>query len=250
MFDAIIYSSALSDDTLDNLAYFGTTHALLALTPTPAKNTKQLLHQTQRLLDIERQRCQHVGIDARAIIGVQPGCTPSRAHPELWPALEAHVQNDMCVGVGPLSIDPDDETSWSLFERQVHIASRTGRALILTPPKRHVLNHIYKMLQVVEKANISPERCFIRIPSPNLLSKVIDEGAIAIADLRQDAWTHPVELPRKDIERAQLMLASTLNHSIKHPILLPKWLAALQKTEMATHLILKIGRAHGLAHFF
>lgn len=250
MFDAIIYSSALSDDTLDNLTYFGTTHALIAITPSPAQNTQQLLHQTQRLINVEIQRFQHVGIDARVIIGLQPGCTPSRAHPELWPKLAQHIQHDMCVGIGPLSIDPEDDTSWPLFERQVHIASLTKRALILAPPKRHVLNHIYKMLQIVEGAGITPERCFVRIPSPKLLDKVIEEGAFAIADLRQDEWQHPVDLPRKDIERARLMLASTLNHSIKHPILLPKWLAKLQKTDVATHLILKIGRAHGLTQFF
>ncbi len=178
-FDARLDPLHRTDDDLANLAYFGTSAALLVPPRTaPSHAADDLLAAFHDLMEVQRPRVRDCGIQTAMCLGLHPEQRPLRTHHEVFQSLRAWAAAGELAAIGVLSVDTVDDA-----EPQLEIAAEFG-------------------LPVVVSASQSPNRvaveAFVRmatasgVPAPRLvfdgcdyvsLRAVLEAGAVASLDL-------------------------------------------------------------------
>ncbi len=178
--DAQMRSDTRTNDDLKNLAYFGTeavvttAHALRSF-----RTASDLLDYLEDLVANEPTRLGTCGLAGYVALGVLPDAQPRRSHYEVWRTLPTLLEHEAVVAVGEIGAWSDDKTAWSLFERQLKLATEHKLPVIVTPPYDLPVNMTYKMMAKIEKIGFPPDRVLLNHTDETTVEAVLSDGYYA-----------------------------------------------------------------------
>lgn len=257
IFDAQIRSDICSEADLKNLEYFETERVLTtAHARREFERADDLLGYFDQLATDEVERLRRCGLIPHVALGVAPDMQPRRAHFEVWQELPHLLQQPEIVAVGEIGAWEDSEADWTLFDRQLDIASQVGQMpVICVPPPDLKVNMTYKMMQRIEKVGHGSNLCMMNRLDGRLVETVVEEGFIAGVSV----GSQNVE-PREGAEMLadaietlgsaeRIVLNSALRAGSVDILGIPKTIVALQDLGMETRVIEKLVYGNAMSLF-
>lgn len=234
-FDAQLRSDTRPDDDIRNLAYFGTTHAVITGNPDVIMQTaEELIGYLGALSVTERARLEGMGIRAYTALGILAKQRPRRTHHEFWRELPALLTTDGVVAVGEIGAWRDQAAEWNVFCRQVEIAAELSLPIIVTPPTDLRVNMTFKMMKRLDDLGFPTSRVVFNHAEPRTLEAILVEGYFA--SLTVGAYHLDVQTTRELVQthmgfRNQMMLNSGLREGLADILASAKILEALSDLE-------------------
>lgn len=257
IFDAQIRSDICSEADLKNLEYFETERVVTtAHARREFERADDLLAYFDELTTDEVGRLRRCGLVPHVALGVAPDMRPRRAHFEVWQELPHLLQQPEVVAVGEIGAWEDSKEAWTLFERQVEIASEAGRVpVICVPPPELKVNMTYKMMQRIEKLGHDSNLCMMNRLDARLVETVVREGFVAGVSVGsqnvdpREAAALVLEVVESVGSADRIVLNSALRTGSVDVLGIPKTVVALQDLGADTRVIEKLVYGNAMSLF-
>ena len=257
IFDAQIRSDICSEADLKNLEYFETERVITtAHARREFERAEDLLEYFDALTTDEVERLRRCGLIANVALGVAPDMRPRRAHFEVWRELPHLLQQPEVVAVGEIGAWEDSEAAWTLFERQLEIASDVGDVpVICVPPPELKVNMTYKMMQRIEKLVHDSNLCMMNRLDERLVETVVQEGFVAGVSVGsqnvepREAAALVMDVVESVGSADRIVLNSALRTGSVDILGIPKTVVALQDLGVDTRVIEKLVYGNAMSLF-
>lgn len=162
-YDPLIFSDSRTDEDLDNLRYFGTSHVVTSShAPQRFESSSALLSYFERLMSTEVRRLREFGLIPHVALGVHPDAAPRRAYHELWRELPLLLREPPCVAVGELSVSRSgSEEEYHLLEGQLRLAHELALPAMLRLPTRNTEAVLKQVVGCVRRSGQPSERVVV-----------------------------------------------------------------------------------------
>lgn len=246
IFDTRVLGTLWPQDVLENIVYFGTTDALICAHPDrPIHSTQKMLRYFSILVHERRKAFIKSGLKVRVALGVTPDVRPTRSHFDLWDRLPEYLQQEHVVALGDIGVWEDDQAQWEMFDVQIAAMQSVQHQMpvIVVVRGRHPVTMTYKMMQRLERLNVSPAQVvFHQAPEP-ARSTLLSEGFAAAltfgacGDEPRDA-VHILDSCVGTGSDTRLMLASSLGAHLQNDVVaLPRVIEVLQAQGVDSELV-------------
>ncbi len=240
-FDAQLRSDTRPDDDLRNLAYFGTTHAVITGNPDLVVQTAdELIGYLIGVSTVERARLERMGIRTYTALGILAKQRPRRTHHEFWRELPRLLTTEGVVAVGEIGAWRDHASEWDVFGRQVEIASTLGLPIIVTPPADLRVNMTFKMMKRLDDLGFPPNRVLFNHAEARTLEAILDGGyfaSLTVGAYHLDGKTARELVQTNEVFRDRMMLNSGLREGLADILSSAKTLEAMNSSELGPELI-------------
>jgi len=234
-FDAQLRSDTRPDDDLRNLAYFGTTHAVITGNPDVAVQTAdELVRYLREIATTERSRLERMGIRTYTGLGILPQQRPRRTHHEFWRELPRLLAVDGVVAVGEIGVWRDQTPQWDLFCRQVELAATLNLPIIITPPTDLRVNMTFKMMKRLDELGFPPNRVVFNHAEIRTLETILVEGyfaSLTVGAYHLDAQTARELAHANRQYKDRIMLNSGLREGLADILAAAKTLEVMSENE-------------------
>jgi predicted metal-dependent TIM-barrel fold hydrolase len=241
IFDAYVEPARCASIDLENLAYFGSTRALLGLGYVGARDAQAILRALERLLHEETARLRSAKISAQVALGLSHAVFPLRGVRAVWLALRDLLADPRAAAVGPLSLGEGSEPEQAGFSAQVALAAECQKPCLVALPERGKLAAVYAALAAASRAGLPAQRLAFLHADTRALLRARAAGAGAILSV------HPSHGSAESVARllckhgvSRAMLASNLGAGPADFLSLPRTGLALGRAGLNTEQVEKV----------
>ena len=252
IFDATISSDSISNDDLNNLRYFGTTHVLSVTEGRHLGETSDdVVNYFQTFVDRERERLESLDLRCAVALGIA-GSPPRRVHSEIFARLQVIAANPAVVAIGHIGVDDDLDRQWRFFDEQLRVAQETELPIVVSTRSPLTATRVYAMMERIVRHGFEPARALFFATDEKVVEPIVTEGFHAALSLRTGHFTsaHAAAIACQFAAfESQLVLCSGLQKDCGDVLALPKVVMALGERHCSRETIeaLMFGNA---ANFF
>src|SRR5437588_9608151 len=147
--DLHLHADGIPSEDLATLAYFGVKAAVTCARDAGRGSARELRTHWDGLVQQETQRLQAAGIRPFVALALHPARIPWHGVDELLHLLPHYFDDPRVVALGELGLDQGGEREEQIFNRQLELAARLRRPVIVHTPGKEKLQHTRRMLALI-----------------------------------------------------------------------------------------------------
>lgn len=251
IFDAAIHPTALNDQDLRDLAWFGVRGAVaVAGHDVPGADAGELIEWLGGLVRSEPQRLRRAGVAPFVALGIHPRQIPQRGFEEVLAALPPLFDEARVVAVGSIGLDRGGPIEEEALGRQLELAQNLGARVLIYTPERDKLRITRRVLAILRESGIEPQRVLIGQTTPQTIRLVRACGFASSLSV------HPTRLRAEEAVRlvgqvgsGDLLLASEAGAGPGDLLALPRAVYLMDRAGLSPEIVRRVSRDNALAFF-
>jgi predicted metal-dependent TIM-barrel fold hydrolase len=235
--DLHLHADGIPSEDLATLAYFGVKAAVTCARDAGRGSARELRTHWDGLVQRETQRLQAAGIRPFVALALHPARIPWHGVDELLHLLPHYFDDPRVVALGELGLDQGGEREEQIFNRQLELAARLRRPVIVHTPGKEKLQHTRRMLALIKDSPVEPSRVLIDHVSVETFPLVRGMGCWAGLTLQPDlfdARSAAQVISKHGAER--IVLTSDIGEGATDLLALPKAADALKTAGLSEEL--------------
>ncbi len=246
--DLHLHAEGIPDQDLATLAYFGVTAAVTCARDAGAGGAREVRRHWDELVRVQTARLERAGIRPMVALALHPAGIPWHGVDELLEQLPRYFDDPRVVALGELGLQHGGEREEDVFCRQLELAARLRRPVIVHTPGRDKLARTRRLLALVHEAAIEPSRVLIDHVSADTFALARGIGCWAGLTLQPglfDAAGAAALISRQGPEG--IVLTSDIGEGASDLLALPKAADALAAAGLSEELRRRVLREAPLA---
>ena len=239
--DLHLHADGISSEDLATLAYFGLKAAVTCARDAGAGSAKELRKHWDELVQIQTQRLKMAGIRPLVALALHPNRIPWHGVDDLLNRLPHYFDDPKVVALGELGLEGGTPREEDIFSRQLKLAARLRRPVIVHTPDKDKLLRTKRLLALLKETTLSPSSVLIDHVSEETFPLVRGFGCWAGLTLQPggiDAQAAAALISRHGAER--LVLTSDIGEGATDLLALPKAAEALRKAGLSEALCRRV----------
>jgi predicted metal-dependent TIM-barrel fold hydrolase len=235
--DLHLHADGISDEDLSTLAYFGLKAAVTCARDAGAGSADDLRRHWDALVQIETRRLKMAGIRPLVALGLHPARIPWHGVDDLLNRLPHYFDDPRVVALGELGLHEGGEREEDVFKRQLVLAARLRKPVIVHTPAKDKLLRTKRLLALMQDSPLEPASVLIDHVSEETFPLVRGFGCWAGLTLQRDGIEPAAAaalISRHGAER--LVLTSDIGEGATDLLALPKAAEALRKAGLSDEL--------------
>jgi len=235
--DLHLHADGISTEDLATLAYFGLKAAVTCSRDAGAGSADELRKHWDELVNIQTQRLKMAGIRPMVALGLHPARIPWHGVDDLLHRLPHYFDDPKVVALGELGLHEGTEREEEIFSRQLVLAVRLRRPVIVHTPAKDKLARTRRMLALLKDSPLEPAQALIDHVNEETFHLVRGLGCWAGLTLQpggMDPQAAAALISRHGAER--LVLTSDIGEGATDLLALPKAAEALRKAGLTDEL--------------
>lgn len=235
--DLHLHADGISSEDLETLAYFGLKAAVTCARDAGKGSAEELRKHWDELVQIQTQRLKSAGIRPLVALALPPNRIPWHGVDDLLNRLPHYFDDPRVVALGELGLADGTPREEDIFSRQLDLAARLRRPVIVHTPGKEKLLRTKRLLALLQESPLSPSSVLIDHVSEETFPLVRGFGYWAGLTL-QPGGIEPQAavalISRHGAER--LVLTSDIGEGATDLLALPKAADALRKAGLSEEL--------------
>lgn len=235
--DLHLHADGISSSDLETLAYFGLKAAVTCARDAGRGSPTELRKHWDELVQIQTQRLKVAGIRPLVALAMHPNQIPWHGVDDLLDRLPHYFDDPRVVALGELGLVEGTPREEDIFTRQLVLAARLRRPVIIHTPSAEKLVRTKRLLGLVMETGLSPSRVLIDHVNEETFPLVRGLGCWAGLTL-QPGGIEPgaavALISRHGAER--LVLTSDIGEGATDLLALPKAADALRQAGLSEEL--------------
>lgn len=239
--DLHLHADGISAQDLTTLAYFGLKAAVTCARDAGAGSASDLRRHWDELVSVQAQRLKRAGIRPMVALGLHPARIPWHGADELLHRLPHYFDDPRVVALGELGLHEGTPREEDIFARQLVLAGRLRRPVIVHTPDRDKLLRTKRLLALLRESPLSSASVLVDHVSEETFPLVRGFGCWAGLTLQpgeMEAEAAAALISRHGAER--LVLTSDIGEGATDLLALPKAEGALQKAGLSEELCRRV----------
>lgn len=235
--DLHLHADGIPAQDLSTLAYFGMRAAVTCSRDVGLGSADELRRHWDGLVQNETRRLKMAGVRPMVALALHPARLPWHGVDELLQRLPHYFDDPRVVALGELGLQEGTAREEDLLARQLRIAARLRRPVIVHTPARDKLAITRRLLTLLQDAPLPPQMVLIDHASAETFSLVRGFGCWAGLTLQpegMDAGEAAALIARHGAER--IVLTSDIGEGPSDLLALPKAAEALSKARLNEEL--------------
>jgi len=159
--DLHLHADGIRDADLATLAYFGVKAAVTCARDAGAAGAAELRRYWDELVELQAQRLLTAGIRPMVALALHPARIPWHGVDELLQRLPHYFDDPRVVALGELGLHAGGEREEDIFSRQLELAVRLRRPVIVHTPDKEKAARTRRVLALVHSSPLDPSRVLI-----------------------------------------------------------------------------------------
>jgi predicted metal-dependent TIM-barrel fold hydrolase len=159
--DLHLHADGIRAEDLATLAYFGVKAAVTCARDTGGGGTADLLRHWDGLVHTETQRLKLAGIRPLVALALHPARIPWHGVDELLHLLPHYFDDPRVVALGEIGLHEGSVREEEVFSRQLELAARLQKPVIVHTPGREKLQRTRRMLALIRESPLLPAQALI-----------------------------------------------------------------------------------------
>jgi predicted metal-dependent TIM-barrel fold hydrolase len=189
LFDSHLHPTAIGDQDLESLAFFGVVRALAVSHIVEQPSANNLRRHFDALIGQQLPRLLKVGIRAKAVLGVHPGSIPRRGFSEVLSALPSYFRGARVAAIGEIGLQKGGPAEEEAFVEQLQLARSLRVPVIVHTPTHDKEAITRRILVLLRQSGIPPQRVLVDHAGPRTVRPILEWGYHAGLSI------HPEVLP-------------------------------------------------------
>ena len=164
--DLHLHADGIRDADLATLAYFGVKAAVTCARDAGSGGALELRRHWDELVQLQVQRLLTAGIRPMVALALHPARIPWHGADELLQRLPHYFDDPRVVALGELGLHAGGEREEEIFSRQLQLAVRLRRPVIVHTPDKEKTARTRRMLALLNSSPLDPSRVLIDHVSP------------------------------------------------------------------------------------
>jgi len=236
--DLHLHAEGISDQDLATLAFFGLDCAVTCANDAGASSKAELLRHWDDLVQVQTQRLLAAGIKPLVALAVHPERIPWHGVDALLERLPHYFDDPRVVALGELGLHRGGEREEQLFARQLELAARLERPVIVHTPGRDKLSRTRRLLAMLKESRVPPQSVLVDHATTETLPLIRACGHWAGLTLQPDQLGLPEVAQLFSRHGAgQLVVTSDIGEGSYDLLALPRAAEALREAGLSEDLI-------------
>ena len=235
--DLHLHADGISSEDLATLAYFGVKAAVTCARDAGAGSALDLRRHWDELVQIETRRLESAGIRPFVALALHPSRIPWHGVGELLHRLPHYFDDPRVVALGELGLQDGGDREEEIFTRQLVLAARLEKPVIVHTPGREKLQRTRRMLALIKDSPVEPSRVLIDHVSEETFPLVRGMGCWAGLTLQPDLFD--AQSAAQVISKhgaGRIVLTSDIGEGATDLLALPKAAEALKSAGLSDEL--------------
>ena len=221
--DLHLHADGIPDADLATLAYFGVKAAVTCARDAGAGTAPELRRHWNELVGLQARRLEIAGIRPLIALALHPARIPWHGVDELLERLPHYFDDPRVVALGELGLQEGGPREEEIFSRQLDLAARLRRPVIVHTPGKEKLARTRRLLALLKSARLEASRVLIDHVSPETFALARGMGCWCGLTLQPgmfDASTAAALISKHGAER--IVLTSDIGEGATDLLALPK----------------------------
>src|SRR3954471_4875974 len=235
--DLHLHADGIPSQDLATLAYFGVKAAVTCARDAEAGNAAGLRRHWDDLVGTETRRLESAGIRPFVALALHPSRIPWHGVDELLHLLPRYFDDPRVVALGEIGLHEGSEREEEIFARQLELAARLEKPVIVHTPGREKLQRTRRVLALLKDSPVEPGRVLVDHVSAETFPLVRGIGCWAGLTLQPglfDPESAAAVVSRNGADR--IVLTSDIGEGASDLLALPKAAEALQRAGLSLAL--------------
>jgi hypothetical protein len=235
--DLHLHADGISSEDLSTLAYFGVKAAVTCARDAGSGSALDLRKHWDELVQIQTRRLKSAGIRPFVALALHPARIPWHGVDELFHRLPHYFDDPRVAALGELGLQQGGEREEEIFTRQLELAARLHKPVIVHTPGKDKLQRTRRMLALIKDAPIEPSRVLMDHVSAETFPLVRGMGCWAGLTLQPglfDAQSAAQVISKHGA--GQIVLTSDIGEGATDLLALPKAAEALKMAGLSDEL--------------
>jgi len=159
--DLHLHADGIRDPDLATLAYFGVKAAVTCARDAGAGSAPALRRHWDELVGFQVKRLEQAGIRAMVALALHPARIPWHGVDDLLQRLPHYFDDPKVVALGELGLHEGGEREEEIFSRQLELAVRLRRPVIVHTPDKEKPARTRRMLALLRASALDPSRALV-----------------------------------------------------------------------------------------
>jgi uncharacterized protein len=159
--DLHLHADGIPDQDLATLAYFGVKAAVTCARDAGAGSATDLRRHWDELVTVQTARLRQAGIRPMVALALHPSRIPWHGVDDLLQRLPHYFDDPRVVALGELGLQDGGEREEEILSRQLELAARLRKPVIVHTPDREKAARTRRLLAVVKKSALEPARVLV-----------------------------------------------------------------------------------------
>src|SRR5437764_3769418 len=159
--DLHLHAEGVSDADLTTLAWFGLRAAVTCANDAGASSAEELRRHWDGLVTVQVERLRKAGIRPWVALAVHPARIPWHGLDDLLHRLPRYFDDPRVVALGELGLHEGTEREEDVFSRQLVLAARLRKPVIVHTPAKDKLQRTRRLLALLKESPLSPGQVLI-----------------------------------------------------------------------------------------
>src|SRR4051812_12278934 len=159
--DLHLHADGIPSQDLATLAYFGVKAAVTCARDAGAGSAAGLRKHWDDLVGTETRRLETAGIRPFVALALHPSRIPWHGVDELLRLLPHYFDDPRVVAVGEVGLHEGGPREEEIFSRQLELAARLEKPVIVHTPGREKLQRTRRMLSLINESAVEPAQVLI-----------------------------------------------------------------------------------------
>ena len=235
--DLHLHADGISGEDLATLAYFGLKAAVTCARDAGAGSAEDLKKHWDELVQIQTQRLKMAGIRPMVALGLHPARIPWHGVDDLLHRLPHYFDDPKVVALGELGLHDGTEREEDIFSRQLGLAARLRKPVIVHTPAKDKLARTKRLLALLTASRLQPSQVLVDHVNEETFPLVRGFGCWAGLTLQPDGMNPQAAaalISKHGAER--IVLTSDIGEGATDLLALPKAAEALSKAGLTEEL--------------
>jgi uncharacterized protein len=235
--DLHLHADGIPSQDLATLAYFGVRAAVTCARDAGAGTAAGLRRHWDDLVGTETRRLEAAGIRPFVALALHPARIPWHGVDELLRLLPHYFDDPRVVAVGEIGLHDGSEREEEIFSRQLELAARLEKPVIVHTPGREKLQRTRRALALLKDSPVEPGRVLVDHVSAETFPLVRGMGCWSGLTLQPglfDPQSAAAVVSKNGAER--IVLTSDIGEGASDLLALPKAAEALQRAGLTLEL--------------
>jgi len=235
--DLHLHAEGVSDADLTTLAWFGLRAAVTCANDAGASSAEEVRRHWDGLVTVQADRLRAAGIRPWIALAVHPTRIPWHGVDDLLHLLPHYFDDPRVVALGELGLHAGGEREEDIFSRQLELAVRLRRPVIVHTPDKEKAARTRRVLALLQSSALDPSRVLIDHVSPETFVLARALGCWCGLTLQPglfEAEDAAAVISRHGAER--IVLTSDIGEGATDLLALPKADEALKTTGLSAEL--------------
>jgi predicted metal-dependent TIM-barrel fold hydrolase len=239
--DLHLHADGISAQDLSTLAYFGLKAAVTCARDAGSGSAEELRRHWDELVGKQAERLKQAGIRPLVALGLHPSRIPWHGVDELFHRLPHYFDDPKVVALGELGLHEGGPREDEILSRQLTLAARLRRPVIIHTPTREKLPRTRRILTLVRESPLEPSQVLIDHVSAETFPLVHGLGCWTGLTLQPDGFLPAAAaslVARHGAER--IVLTSDIGEGASDLLALPKAAEALHAAGLSTEVVRRL----------